>query len=282
MLFKYIILFGIIVYFIVGLLSTGTRIRRKIFGAHEWSIEQIFLNIGLGLIAFCIINYALILLHLFYGIIIAIMFIAYGYLSRRMRRDLAEAKEPLEDMLDTITRDKMKRSPWTFFYVLLMLFSIMYVFHGFILADIPYPTAWDANHAYMYYPRIRALNNGYYREDSLAINPQIRYGYLTFWFKFMYIFGTNTRISADNLAVIMNFVSAVFTLGFGLILVKEVIRFIHGDHETDEKRLDPTFFVVGWLLLILWLTSGMGAFLVFVDNKTDLGVMALTILALYS
>ena len=35
-------------------------------------------------------------------------------------------------------------------------------------------------------------------------------------------------------------------------------------------------------MLLFWLTSGMGAFLVFVDNKTDLGVMALTILAMLS
>lgn len=30
----------------------------------------------------------------------------------------------------------------------------------------------------------------------------------------------------------------------------------------------------------MWLTSGMGAFLVFVDNKTDMGVLALSILAI--
>jgi hypothetical protein len=34
--------------------------------------------------------------------------------------------------------------------------------------------------------------------------------------------------------------------------------------------------------MLFWLTSGMGAFLVFVDNKTDLGVMAMTILAILS
>ena len=163
--------------------------------------------------------------------------------------------------------------------VILLILSLVYVYHGFVLADIPYPTAWDANHAYMYYPRIRALNNGYYREQSLAMMPQLWYGYLTFRFKFMFIFGTDTWISADNLTVIMNFISGVFVLAFGLILVKEVIRFIHGDH---EKNANMIFFVVGWFLLLLWLTSGMGAFLVFVDNKTDLGVMALTILALYS
>lgn len=278
MLFKYIILVGIIAYFVVGLLSTGTRIRRKIFGSHDRNIEQIFLNIGLGLIAFCIINYVLILLHLVYGIIIAALFIGYGVCSRLMRRELKKAKEPVEDIINIVSWDKMKKSPLMIVYIILTLLSIMYIYHGFVLADIPYPTAWDANHAYMYFPRIWALNNGYYREETLSSAPQIWYGYLTYWFKFMYIFGTNTWISADNLTVIMNFVSAIFVLSFGLILLKEIIRFIHGDHENR----DATFFVVGWMLILLWLTSGMGAFLVFVDNKTDLGVMALTILALYS
>ena len=30
----------------------------------------------------------------------------------------------------------------------------------------------------------------------------------------------------------------------------------------------------------MWLTSGMGAFLLFVDNKTDMGVLALTVFAI--
>ncbi|MBP6911258.1 hypothetical protein KBC03_06810 [Patescibacteria group bacterium] len=76
----------------------------------------------------------------------------------------------------------------------------------------------------------------------------------------------------------MNFLSGIFVLVFGLILVKEVVRFMHGSNAKENS----TMFVIGWALLLLWLTSGMGAFLVFVDNKTDLGVMALTILALYS
>lgn len=192
---------------------------------------------------------------------------------------MKKAKEPIEHILSIVSWEQVKKSPLMFVYVLLMLFSLMYVYHGFVLADIPYPTAWDANHAYMYFPRIWALNNGYYWEPTLVASPQIWYGYLTFWFKFMYIFGTNTWISADNLAVIMNFLSGIFVLVFGLILVKEVIRFIHGN-STDKA--DGVFFIAGWMLILLWLTSGMGAFLVFVDNKTDLGVMALTILALYS
>lgn len=206
------------------------------------------------------------------------MFIGFGACIWMMKKNFGHMKAPIENMFNLISWEKLKHSPLFFVYTLLILFSLMYAFHGFVLADIPYPTAWDANHAYMYFPKIWALNSGYYREQSLAVTPQIWYAYIAYWFKFMYIFGTNTWISADNLAVIMNFLSGIFVLSFGLILVREVIHFIQG---TDDKD-DQIFFALGWFLFLLWLTSGMGAFLVFVDNKTDLGIMALTILALYS
>lgn len=279
MLFKYVIIVGIIVYFIVGLLAVGTRLRKKTFGSHHWNIEQIFLNIGLGLIVFCLLNYALIILHLFYGIVVAVMFVGLGVVWWMMRKSITEAGESVAGIVNEISRTKAVSSPTVMMFVILALFSFMYLFYGFVLSDIPYPTAWDANHAYMYFPKIWALNAGFYWEESIMTTPTMWLGYIAYWFKFMFIFGQNTWISADNLAVIMNFLSGVFTLTFGLILVKEVLIFIHGK---EERKTHSLFFAIGWFLLILWLTSGMGAFLVFVDNKTDLGVMALTILALYS
>lgn len=90
-----------------------------------------------------------------------------------MKKELNHAKSTLEAIVNEVTWDKVVRSPLFFVYVLLMLFSIMYIYHGFILADIPYPTAWDANHAYMYVPKIWALNSGYYWEQGLASSPQI-------------------------------------------------------------------------------------------------------------
>lgn len=52
------------------------------------------------------------------------------------------------------------------------------------------------------------------------------------------------------------------------------------NRKEDKEEKSQTSFLIGWGLLLMWLTSGMGAFLVFVDNKTDMGVLALTILAL--
>jgi hypothetical protein len=41
----------------------------------------------------------------------------------------------------------------------LIIFSLMYFHFGFLMSWIPYPTAWDANHAYMFYPKMWALNH---------------------------------------------------------------------------------------------------------------------------
>lgn len=50
----------------------------------------------------------------------------------------------------------------------------------------------------------------------------------------------------------------------------------------EDETVTTLGMYSGRMMLLFRLTSGMGAFLVFVDNKTDLGVMALTILAILS
>ena len=42
----------------------------------------------------------------------------------------------------------------------------------------------------------------------------------------------------------------------------------------------PALYQTSWIILLSWLTSGMGAFLVFVDNKSDFGILAITLCAL--
>jgi hypothetical protein len=49
-------------------------------------------------------------------------------------------------------------------------------------------------------------------------------------------------------------------------LIKEVLAFF-GKKDDQSTETGLSF---GWTGLLFWLTSGMGAFLVFVDNKTDL------------
>jgi hypothetical protein len=62
----------------------------------------------------------------------------------------------------------------------------------------------------------------------------------------------------------------------------KVINFFSTKINKASASFFHTAFSIGWMYFLLWLMSGMGAFLVFVDNKTDLGVMSLTMLALMS
>lgn len=86
------------------------------------------------------------------------------------------------------------------------------------------------------------------------------------------------NIAKDTVAVNLNAFSGVLVLIFGLGVIKEALLTFNRKNENEDKS--QTSFLLGWGLLLLRLTSGMGAFLVFVDNKTDMGVLALTILAL--
>ena len=111
--------------------------------------------------------------------------------------------------------------------------------------------------------------------------PGLRHIFITFFFALIQPIKSWFWISPDTVAVAMNFLSGMFVLVFGTGLIKEAINyFAPKKHEED---IMPTIGLYsGRIMLLFWLTSGMGAFLVFVDNKTDLGVMALTILAMLS
>ncbi len=76
----------------------------------------------------------------------------------------------------------------------------------------------------------------------------------------------------------MNFLSGLLVLILGLGTINEIITYF-SPKETLGTKIT---FYLGRFLLLLWLTSGMWAFLVFVDNKTDLWVMAITMLWMLS
>ena len=80
----------------------------------------------------------------------------------------------------------------------------------------------------------------------------------------------------------MNFLSWPLCLIFGLLLIKEVLSFFVSKKDSENNNVEWIWFATWWATLLLWLCSGMWAFLVFVDNKTDLWVMAVTILAMLS
>ena len=164
-------------------------------------------------------------------------------------------------------------------------------------AFVPYSTAWDANHEYMYTPKILAENHGIYRWNTLANTmPWFWHQFLAFIFSLTWCTNWWFGLSPDNIAISMNNISAALVLIFWIAIIFQIFALISNKKNQDEKQEtelkkwknlivdvemdNSNWIAMWWYMLLLWLTGWMWAFLVIVDNKTDLWVMALSSLAL--
>ncbi len=201
-----------------------------------------------------------------------------------MKEDMLPYQTIISDVADEFKWDKLRANWRKRIGVVLLAISIIYYLYGFQLSFIPYSTAWDANHAYMYFPKIIAQNHGILRWNMWVADmvPGLWHMFITFFFALIQPIKTRFWLAPDTIAVAMNFLSGIFVLIFGTGLIKEAITYF-APKKTEEENITTTIGLYsGWMMLLFWLTSWMGAFLVFVDNKTDLGVMALTVLAMLS
>ena len=185
---------------------------------------------------------------------------------------------------------------WLLVISLPILLSLAYLYMWIQNAFTPYSTAWDANHEYMYIPKILAENAGIYRWNIGANNmPWFWHQFLTFVFSLTWCTNWRFGLSADNIAISMNNMSATFVLLFGIAIIFQIFSLVHNKKEKAEENSDLkkwnksiveaeiknwNWVTMWWYMLLLWLTGWMWAFLVIVDNKTDLWVMALALLAL--
>ncbi|MBS8121456.1 hypothetical protein [Candidatus Vampirococcus lugosii] len=251
-------------------------------------LENIFIllfKFSLGLSIFLIIIYILMVFNLLYSYVSLLIFFGFIAISYLQKDDLLSAKKIIENKLFSLNKINFEKDKFNYILSLvLIIVSISYIYFGFVLSYIPYPTAWDANHAYMFYPKMWALNNGYYwDEGGMSTRFQLWYSYITYWFSLSYTIVKIPliTITADTIAIVTNFFSGVFVLLFSLSLFREVLDYLKSKFPISDNS-DLLIFNTSWLLILLWLTSGMGAFLVFVDNKTDLGVMTFITMAIYS
>ncbi len=97
---------------------------------------------------------------IFYGAIAWLMLISGGVLMYFRRNSLAKTDEFISEVFQKITVMKIDKNPRNFAFIILIAFALFYYFIGFQLSFIPYPTAWDANHEYMYIPKVIAEYHG--------------------------------------------------------------------------------------------------------------------------
>ncbi|HMT00724.1 MAG TPA: hypothetical protein PKC14_00200 [Candidatus Absconditabacterales bacterium] len=291
-------IFALGVVFLIGVLSLGSFVLQKVLKLTRVTFETGLLSLGLGIVLFMLVVYFLLLTQLFYPLVSWLIVIAFVGLAFLQKENLLLYSHIVLDKFQTIKtltlvngKNLSSMSFFSFSLLLLVVLSFVYYYYGFNLAYIPYPTAWDANHAYMYMPKIWSENHGVLWSEGAQSVP-LWYAYIAYWFSLMQPLKSWFWISPDTVAVQMNFLSGLFVLIFGLGLVNEVLRFVVGGKEdlqieSGEPKdylamLKDVFFYLGWFLILLWLTSGMGAFLLFIDNKTDLGVLSLSILGMFS
>jgi len=84
----------------------------------------------------------------------------------RMKKDMLPYKAIIAEIADEFRGEKLKSNRWKRLGIILLAISIIYYLYGFQLSVIPYSTARDANHEYMYVPKILAENHGVLRGNT--------------------------------------------------------------------------------------------------------------------
>ncbi len=273
-------------YFVASLYAIWSWINEKLFSLRQHNWINILLTWWLWLAFHLLLNHFLILLGIYHPVVLWIYFLLFWAIIWLRRDSLRSVWVVFEQTISA-----WKNSWWIkYVFWILLVMSLIYVMFGLQLSYIPYPTAWDANHAYFLFPKIFALNEWYIWAWWPSPAPFLWLSYIWFWFGLFLPFGDWLRLSPDTVALVMNFLSGIFVLVLGVVWVRKLLL-IHTDsgadildekQETLVTRDTSLMTAVGRFGLLLWLTSGMWAFLVFVDNKTDLGVLSLVILALLS
>lgn len=294
-MFNTFLIFTLGMYLVCGFAAIWSRLERKLvkFEQHRW--QEMLLSFGLWMVAFLIIIELLVWIDCLFWIVSWILFLGLWGMIRLERKQLWEWWDMISGILED-ARDWVKAKKfWFIVLFILILLALVYYYYWIQNAFIPYSTAWDANHEYMYTPKILAENAGIYRWNSVGWNmPGLWHQFLTFIFSLTWATNWWFGLAPDTLAVSMNYLSAAFVLIFWIAIVFQIFSLIDNKKSNSAileetkwkgkiaiKDLDNQAGITMWVsTLLLWLTSWMWAFLVIVDNKTDLWVMAFSSLAL--
>lgn len=278
------VLVSLLAYVIIALLSLWTRINEKTVKFKEHTLTEMLLVFGIGLATFMLLNHFLTVAQLFYPLVVWLLFLGWIFIIRKQKKEVAIYTTLLMTQLKVFQVKKMKTNTQTILMFVLFILSILYINYWLQLSFIPYPTAWDANHAYMFIPKVRANNSWVFPIGWW----NIWYAFIAFWFALIKPIANFFRLSPDTIAIVMNFMSWFLVMSFGLWAIAEIRKWLK-KHDAEGEDVEESFssdkgddrrvLSLGRFMILLRLTSWMGAFLVFVDNKNDLGVMALVLLA---
>jgi len=264
-------------------------IKRRLIEASADSIFEVCIDFWVWLVTILILVYVLLLLNIFFPPVTRLI-LGLGWRSlwkqkdtvKNYRKILKEFIQNWRNAFSTISSWSILKKTWVVLLCMVIIFWFWYLINWYALSYMPYSTAWDANHAYFFYPKMRALNYWVYRNEIwMAATPRLRDMFITFWFSVFQPFNGVLTIAPDTIALVMNFFSGVFVLVLGLAVTAKIVEFV-GEHEWFSNDHTLVLLWLWWLLLLAWLTSWTWAFLVMVDNKTDLWLLTFLLLALLS
>lgn len=257
-------------------LALWDTIKQKFLSDEKRNWPRVGIALTLWISLELIVIYLLMLLNVLFPVVSRILLIWWLWYTWQYRATLLGAWELVvewvADIKSSLSSSSFSKNLVWWILVVLIVLSLWYVLNGFELSFMPYSTAWDANHAYMFYPKMRSFNNGiYWFEQSMLQTPHLWSAFLTFWFSLFRWSDGIWAVSSDTIVLSLNFWSGIYVLILWVVMVKTLLV---------NKKHKIIGFLTGWALVLVWLTSGMGAFLVFVDNKTDMWVLALIIWAI--
>ncbi len=283
--FNTVVMWVILWYFLVTTTVLWWNIRSLWQKIQEQTVTSMFLDFGIWLFSFILILYVFAFTWIVSLITSLILFIALWALTFFSKTLLTQYKHLLlachTNIVDFLYKSDRQ---WSKLYhiltkvllrVVIFLF-LRYLYNAYQMAFLPYPTAWDANHAYFFYPKMRALHWWiYWTEAAMSVVPRFREIFLMFWFSIGDWLSTITWIAPDTYALIMNMISWPLVILCITLAIHHLLELLW----SNGKNLSHHFALLfGTLFSLSFFTSWMGAFLLFVDNKNDVWMLLFVLL----
>lgn len=235
-IFNTVLLVCLWLYLIIGFSALWSWIERKLVKFNQLRRQEIFLNFWIWLCSFIIIVQILLGIGILYWIVSWILFLWLWFLIRYERKQLWTWKEIIENILEDykiwLTSEKLSLKSksfwnsnkiWMIVLSLPIILSLAYLYMWIQNSFTPYSTAWDANHEYMYIPKILAENAWIYWWNTVANSmPGFWHQFLTFIFSLTWCTNWWFGLSPDNIAISMNNMSATFVLLFWIAIVFQI------------------------------------------------------------
>jgi|GEM_PF-2108221 len=161
--------------------AAGSMLYRRVYRHLADTLDRAITALILGFVAAMLVSFVLVLTTLLYQLVVAAVFAGCIYLIYQEKiffRTLGRNITTLAHKhLGFSTRQKSLTT-------IILGLTIMYLMYGLMLAYIPYPTAWDANHAYMFIPKVWSEHHGYLRNSiGSQFGPSPWLTYVAFWFQ---------------------------------------------------------------------------------------------------